>query len=452
VSGEATALEPDRAEWPSAFPAWWAVAVFTLCAVLSYTDRQILSLLVDPIRADLHITDTQISVLQGLAFALIYSIAGLPLGRLADMVPRRAVIICGVLVWTIATIACGLSHSFNELFVARVFVGVGEAALAPAAMSMITDLFAPHRRGGAIGVFVMGMVVGGGVALGIGGLLLQAAQSGLMRGLPLLGALTPWRASLLLLGAPGIGLALLLLTVREPARQHRGGGTTPQRYSLHEVGRELRDRSGVVFPLLGAMAFMSVGDFSLLNWVPSLLSRDYHLSFAEIGGTLGGLAIGMGGLGTVLGGLISDRAARSGGSRMRIIAAALSAMLALPLILIGATSNALEIFVLFAWWNCFSSAAGTIGITAIQETVPNEMRGLTVSMVSFGNILGGLSLGTMATAIVTDSVFHDPHRIAASLSLVVGPAAILGCLLFWRASLGAAPRRRAVPVTTAGSA
>ena len=437
MSATAPALDADRA-WPSALPAWWAVTVFTLCAVLSYTDRQILSLLVDPIRTDLHISDTQVSLLQGLAFALIYSVAGLPLGRLADLLPRRAVIVCGVLVWTVATVACGLSHSFGGLFAARVFVGVGEAALAPAAMSMITDLFAPYRRGAAIGVFVMGMVVGGGVALGIGGFLLQAAQDGLLRGLPLLGTLSPWRASLLLLGLPGLGLVLLLLTVREPARRHQGGIATPLHYSLREVGGELVQRGGVVFPLLGAMALMSVGDFSLLNWVPSLLSRDYHLSFAAIGGILGGLAVVMGGLGTVLGGLISDRASAVGGLRLRIIAAMLSALLALPLLLLGCTSRVWEVFVLFGWWNLFSSAAGTIGITAIQEAVPNEMRGLTISMVSFGNILGGLALGTMATAMITEFVFHDPHRVAASLSLVVGPAAILGCVLFWGASVGAA--------------
>ena len=450
MSAGAPALDAEP-DWPSAFPAWWAVTVFSICAVLSYTDRQILSLLVDPIRADLHISDTQVSLLQGLAFALIYSFAGLPLGRLADLVPRRAVIVCGVLVWTVATVACGLSHSFGALFMARVFVGVGEAALAPAAMSMITDLFAPHRRGAAIGVFVMGMVVGGGVALGVGGLLLQAAQTGLLRGLPLLGTLTPWRASLLLLGLPGVGLALLLLTVREPARRHRSGIVGARHYSLHEVAGELLGRGGIVFPLLGAMALMSVGDFSLLNWVPSLLARDYHLSFAAIGGILGGIAVGMGGLGTVLGGLISDRAASAGGLRLRITAATLSSLLALPLLLLGGTSSAAQVFVLFAWWNLFSSAAGTIGITAIQEAVPNEMRGLTISMVSFGNILGGLSLGTMATAMMTDSVFHDPHRVATSLSLVVGPAAILGCLLFRRASLAAAPRGGAVPAATAGS-
>ncbi|MGI8839205.1 MAG: MFS transporter [Caulobacteraceae bacterium] len=427
-------MEDAASVWPPARRAWWAVAVFAAGAILSYTDRQILSLLVDPIRGDLHISDTQVSLLQGMAFALIYSIAGLPLGRLADLLPRRAVILAGVLVWTAATVACGLSRSFGALFLARVFVGVGEAALAPAAMSMITDLFPAHRRGTAIGVFIMGMVVGGGVALGIGGGLLEAARGGLFAGVPVLGAVPPWRAVLLVLGAPGLLIALLLLTVREPARRPGSGETAPRRYSVGEVVGELAARRRLVVPLIGAMALMSVGDFSLLNWTPALLSRNYRFSAGEIGALLGALVVATGVLGTVLGGLLSDRRAKSGGPRARIVAAAISATLALPLMAIGATFNAWQVLALLGWWNFFSSAAGTIGITALQEAVPNEIRGVGISLVAFGNIFGGLGLGTMTTALVTDRVFHDPTRVAASLSLVVGPAAVLATTLFWRAA------------------
>jgi MFS family permease len=440
MSTISASLEAEAKPWPSPGSAWWAVAVFSLAAVLSYTDRQILSLLVDPIRADLHITDTQVSLLQGLAFALVYSVAGLPLGRLADLVPRRTVILCGVLIWTAATVACGLSRGFGALFVARVFVGVGEAALAPATMSMLADLFPPHRRGTAIGIFLMGMVVGGGVALGIGGSLLEATRAGLFRGVPLLGALQPWRSSLLVLGAPGLIVALLLLLVREPVRRHRTGDTQPVRYSLRQVAAELFARRRLVAPLVGAMALMSVGDFSLLNWTPALLSRNYKFSPAEIGAVLGALAVATGVVGTVLGGLLSDRLAKAGGPRARIMTAAVSATLAAPLVVIGATSAPWMVFAVFAWWNLFSSAAGTIGITCLQEAVPNEVRGVSISMVSFGNIMGGLGLGTMMTAMVTDQVFHDPSRVAASLSLVAGPAALIGCLLFW---LAASPQAEA---------
>ena len=144
--------------WPSRRHGWWMIAVFFATAILSYTDRFIFSLLVDPLRADLGISDTQVSLLQGLAFALVYAFAGLPLGRLADLVPRRNVIIAGVLLWSAATAACGFAATFGQLFAARIAVGIGEAALAPAAVSMIADYFPPARRGTALSVFIAGML------------------------------------------------------------------------------------------------------------------------------------------------------------------------------------------------------------------------------------------------------------------------------------------------------
>src|SRR6185312_8768445 len=193
---DVSAPAPGEPPWPPATRGWWAVGVFCIAAILSYSDRQILSLLVDPIRADLHVTDVQVGLLQGAAFALIYAVAGVALGRAADVLPRRLVIVTGVAIWSVATLACGYAGSFGALFLARAAVGVGEAALAPATMSIITDSFPVNRRGAGTGAFLMGMVIGGGVAITLGGFILQAAQAGALRGVPVLGALAPWRASL----------------------------------------------------------------------------------------------------------------------------------------------------------------------------------------------------------------------------------------------------------------
>src|ERR1700760_17219 len=141
------AADDSTRRYPPAFQGWWAVTVFAIAAVLSYTDRQILGLLVDPIRGDLHISDTEISILQGAAFAVLYSFIGLPLGRIADLVPRRALLVFAVAMWSLGTIVCGPSHSFAQLFGARLLVGIGEAALAPAAMSLIGDYFPPSVPG-----------------------------------------------------------------------------------------------------------------------------------------------------------------------------------------------------------------------------------------------------------------------------------------------------------------
>src|ERR1700748_3880737 len=186
----------QRVESPQRSYAWTVVVILTATAVLPYTDRQVLSLLVDPIRGELGITDTQVSLLLGTAFAVVYGIAGIPLGWLADRTSRRNLIFAGVLVWSIGTLACGLSHSFGELFAARIVVGTGEAVLSPAAISLISDYFPPARRGTAVGFFLSGIAMGIGASILIGGGVLHFVELGALTGTPL-AALAPWRLVLL---------------------------------------------------------------------------------------------------------------------------------------------------------------------------------------------------------------------------------------------------------------
>jgi len=415
---------------PPPWRAWWAVAIFCAAGILSFTDRQILSLLVDPLRAELRISDVQVSLLQGLAFSIIYSLAGLPLGRMADTLPRRAVMICGVVIWTLATVGCGLANSFSGLFAARLVVGVGEAALAPAAMAIIADIFPLHRRGTAIGLFLMGMMVGQGIALGIGGTLLALAQSGALPQVPLLSAFSPWRQVLLLLGPPGALVALLLLTVPEPARREPGKEAMSGNFSLRETLETFIQRRRVVLPLLGAMALMSAGDFSLLNWTPTVLSRIFHLGPGAIASFFGGAVIITGLIGTVAGGLVSDRLARSGGLPMRAKVAAVGAALALPGALIWTATSSVWVLLVFCVWSTFSSATATIGITAMQEAVPNAVRGVSIAAISFGNMFVGLGLGTLLTALLTDVVFVDSLAVAKSISIVAAVAGFLAVMLY----------------------
>src|SRR5579862_1125004 len=182
----------DESGYPSRPYAWTVVAILIATAVLSYTDRQVLSLLVDPIRGDMGITDTQISLLLGTAFAVIYGVAGIPLGFLADRISRRNLIFIGVSVWSLGTIACGLSHSFGEIFAGRIVVGLGEAALSPAAISLISDYFPPSRRGTAVGFFPSGIAMGSGAAILIGGGVLHVVESGALAATPLAGQ-PAWR-------------------------------------------------------------------------------------------------------------------------------------------------------------------------------------------------------------------------------------------------------------------
>src|ERR1700761_3595466 len=204
------AQTPSDADYPRRGYAWTVVAILIGTAVLSYTDRQVLSLLVDPIRTDLGISDTQISLLLGTAFAGVYGIAGIPLGLLADRTSRRNLILAGVLVWSSGPSACGLSHTFGQLFTGRLVVGLGEAVLSPAAISLISDYFPPARRGIAVGSFLSGIAMGVGAAILIGGGVLHFVQIGALADTPL-ATLSPWRLVLLLIGAPGFLWTLAIL-------------------------------------------------------------------------------------------------------------------------------------------------------------------------------------------------------------------------------------------------
>jgi MFS family permease len=419
--------------WPPRHHGWWMIAVFFCAAILSYTDRFILSLLVDPLRADLGISDTQVSLLQGLAFALVYGFAGLPLGRIADLVPRRNVIIAGVLLWSGATVACGYAASFGQLFVARLAVGIGEAALAPAAVSMIADYFPPARRGVALSVFIAGMAIGGGAAIAIGGSLVGAATLGFFKGLPLVGSLPPWRATLVLLGLPAIVIVALLLTVREPPRRRTTETAVAGPVRLGVALTLLASRAGVLAPLYLAVALVSAGDFSYQNWTPALLSRRFGLSPLEIGRQLGALAIVSGVGGTLLGGLLGDLGARRSGERARLTIGRGAILIGLAGSAIALASNSTAVLLCFVVWTAMASMSESLGIAVIQAVVPSEVRGVGVALTSLCNMLLGLAFGTTLTALLTDHLFHDPKAVGWSMSLVVVPTALTAFGLLWLA-------------------
>jgi MFS family permease len=411
--------------------------VFCIAAILSYSDRQILSLLVDPIRADLHASDVQIGLLQGAAFALIYSVAGVALGRAADVLPRRLVIVTGIVIWSLATVACGYATSFGGLFAARAAVGIGEAALAPAAMSIITDSFPINRRGAATGTFLMGMIVGGGVALALGGFVIHAAESGALRGLPIIGSLAPWRAGLVMLGLLGLPIAVLAVTVAEPVRRHLTGGASGQPVPLRDAAKRLAALWPVLLPLYAAMGLSSLCDFAILNWTPTLLSRRFGVGVAEIGGVLGAVVIVGGVLGSLGAGIVADRMVRRGGASSRLTLAVLAMMVAVVATLFGFATSPVLVFAFAGLWIFGSTTGQSVGITVLQELAPGDARGLSISIVSLVNIGLGLALGAALPALILEHLLHNPTAVGVAITIVALPSAILATLLY-RVALAAA--------------
>lgn len=222
--------------YPTTARAWVTVAILLMAYVLSFIDRQILNLLVGPIRADLGISDTQMSLLMGLSFAIFYTIAGIPLGRVADSRSRRGLIAWGILFWSLMTAACGLAKQYWHFVVFRIGVGAGEAALSPAAYSLMADSFPPEKRATAISVYSMGIYLGAGMAFLLGGIVITWANAQGPMDLPLLGTVRPWQLIFLVLGAAGALFCLVLLAIREPSRKGVGAGVA---VPLKEVGAYL---------------------------------------------------------------------------------------------------------------------------------------------------------------------------------------------------------------------
>lgn len=421
--------------YPPRAQGWWAVAVFAVAAVLSYTDRQILALLVDPIRGDLHITDTQLSILQGAAFAVLYSFIGLPLGRIADLVPRRRLLVFAVFMWSLGTIACGLSHSFGGLFAARLLVGIGEAALAPAAMSLIGDYFPPAVRATPTGVFLTGMVIGGGAAIAIGGYLLSAAQHAAFASVPFLNTLPPWRTVLAVLGIAGLIFSPIFLLLHEPgSRKVSLNEIAARLLSLTEVFRSFRGQYALLLPLYAAMAIGSIVDYAVLSWTPALLARRFAFTPGAIGGALGGIAIAAGLLGTPLGGALADWIAKRYGPLWRINLCGFIMILGFAGAPVGLLATPAMTLASAFLWIMVSSIAGTIGIATTLDLLPHESRGLGTATIAFCNTIVGLGLGPTLVALCTDHVYGNPASVGLAMSTVALPAIALCCTLFYLAA------------------
>ena len=401
-------------EYPSRSYAWTVVAILIATAILSYTDRQVLSLLVDPIRADLRITDTQISLLLGTAFAVVYGVAGIPLGLLADRSSRRNLIFGGVLVWSCGTLACGLSHSFAQLFAARIVVGLGEAVLSPAAISLISDYFPPSRRGTAVGCFLSGIAMGIGASILIGGGVLHLVETGALSGTAL-AAQAPWRLVLLVIGAPGIVWAFVILAIREPSRR--------MSENVEEVAAAASPwRSAVwlrVTPIYLVVAIASLVDNAVGGWAPTLLIREFARNPAQIGMQLGLLLTAGFGGGVLIGGWLADRAGQRGGWPRKLGVCLVSSLLILPVSFLMSAGQFTVVLLSVPLYFALSGSVTACGFSAILDVVPNRSRGLAMAISFFLNVALGAGLGPTAVALASDRLFGANAGLAPAITLTV---------------------------------
>ena len=385
-----------------------------------------MAILVGPIRKSFAITDFQYGLLHGLAFTLFYTLLGLPIGRLADRRSRRAIIGVGVIGWSLMTCACGLVRSFGGLFVARMGVGVGEAALSPPAHSMLSDLFPAKLLPRAMSIFTLGITIGGGMAYMIGGWVLGAVGETEIS-LPFVGSLAPWQLTFILVGLPGFLVGALVWTIREPRRRglsrDEGEGVP-----VAEVLQYFRQHARLYGAILGSVSLLSVLGYGTITWYVEMLIRNFGAEASVVGPRFGWIFVIAGSLGAVVGGFVAERLGRTHADanlRVVVIAAALWIIPGVlgPLWSTERGALAMAIPILFLMSSYFGPA-----IAALQTATPNEMRALASALLLFAANLFGLGLGPPLVGALTTHVLGGDdtlHLALCGLSAVCAPMAAL---------------------------
>ncbi|ABQ68370.1 major facilitator superfamily MFS_1 [Rhizorhabdus wittichii RW1] len=405
------------------------VLLFLFIYVISYIDRQILSLVVQPVKAALGLSDFQIGLLQGLAFSLVLAVAAVLASPLIDRGNRARLLGLCMILWCGMTVLCGLAHDFGMLLLARTGLALSEAVVPMAVMSMICDIAPKASVPRASALFMAAPYIGSGFALLLGGPLLMALAPFEGVSVPMLGAFEPWRGLFFLLGIPGVAIGvLLLLFLREPAR--RGGADAGDPSA--SVIPFLRDNAGFLAPMLLANAMLNLVSYTIYAWSPTLMIRAHGMSTATAGVTVGSIFVVAGIAGCVFGSWAMSRS-RDGRALSHVVRTIGLTFLCLgpPLIAFPLVPDADLALVLLAV-AFFLMAAGLSSImTPVALFAPPGVRGRALAMAGLCHAgLGGL--GPLAVGAVNDFVFGTPDRIGQSLAVCLAGAMLVGLALLPR--------------------
>lgn len=412
---------------------WYVVVICMLAYIFSFVDRQILALMIEPIKRDLQLSDTQFSLLHGLAFSLFYAVMGIPIALLADRYSRPKIIAIGVAFWSLATAACGLSRSFAHMFLARIGVGVGEAALSPATYSMLSDMFPRDKLGRAVGVYSIGSFIGGGMAFLIGGYVINLLKSVDSVVVPWVGAMRPWQVTFFIVGLPGLLVALLIvLTVRDPQRLglRRAADGQAQKPSIRDTFRFLGRHRRTFFCHYLGFSFYAMVLFALLSWTPAFYMRRFGMSPVEAGYMLGVVVLVANTAGVFCGGWLMDGLAKRGYRDAPLRAGVIGAVgMALPAVAFTQVDSLWLSVGLLLPAMFFASFPMPTSTAAMQILPPNQIRAQVSALFLLISNLIGLGVGTTAVALLTDRLFGNPGAVGQSLSLLIAGATVLCVLL-----------------------
>ena len=425
---------------PSPAYAWYTVILCLLAYILSFVDRQIIALLVEPIRADLELSDTQFSLLVGFAFAIFYALIGLPIARWADVGRRPLIISAGIIAWSLATAACGLARNFWQLFIARMAVGVGEAALSPTAYSIITDSFPKSKLGLALGIYSSGVFLGSGLAFLVGGAVIDIVGQFGTVSIPIIGDVKPWQTAFLIVGLPGVLVGILFfLTVRDPVRQGvvsdvSGSGRAGSRgYTIRQVISYIKSHKFTFVAHYFGFGLLSLSLFALLFWAPAYLIRVFELTARDAGIYLGLIVLIGNTAGSLSSGWLVDFFTRRGYDDAPLRAGVVGGLgVIVPGALFSSMPGLASTLVMLALAFYFASFPVATSAAGLQLMAPNRMRAQVTALFFLALNLFGITGGATLVALLTDFVFQDEQQVGYSMSIMCSLSAIGAvALLAW---------------------
>lgn len=434
----AIAAEPVRTPEKASLRNWYTVCVLSLVAMLAQIDRGVISLVVEPMKRDLGLSDTEVSLLIGFAFTFFYAMVGPPISRVADRGVRKTVIAASLSIWSVGTALCGLAQSFWGFFFARAIVGGAESGSSPASLSMIADLVPRDRVPRAFAIYNSGVMGGMALSLVLGGLLLGLLEHVPPIHVPGIGAIHNWHMVFMILGLPGLLVAaLIMITVPEPRRK---GGRRPGGYPLREVYGFLRTNRKMHLPLLLGVLIMSMQSFGMAAWGPAFYHRTYGWGPEVVGPMLGMVTLGSSLTGLFIGARFAEwLGTRRDDANLRVLF--LAQVLSLPFVaaapLMPTPGLALT---LTAIGGVLAGMGGPAYNAALQLSTPNEMRAQINALYLFTIAAIGGGLGPLLIALLTDFVAQSE---AALRYVLVGFRLVLGPLDAWLIWMAIAPYGRA---------
>jgi len=421
-------------DYPKPKEAWYVVAILLLCYIFSFVDRQIIGYLVEPIERTFGVTDAQVGLLSGLAFAFLYTFLGIPIARASDKFNRRSIIACGVFLWSIAATSCGLAKSWVQLVIGRVGVGVGEATLSPAAYSMMVDMFPREKQGSAFSIYNMGITIGSALAALLSGVVVFVfAKSETTYVLPILGEIPGWQMAFIVTGLPGALLPLLLLTIRDPKRRglikatDAAGNSVVAKLSMLEVFKYTWKSKAFYSKHFFAWGFISMVGYGVGAWLPTSFNRLWGIDTGRIGIIQGIVLLVVNTPAVFIFGKLSDKYAKKGVKDAPVIMCMIAAigtavLAALPYSMPTVTL----MWVMFCVSSVFFHGYVALSPMIVSQVTPNQMRAQVSSMCLFVVNMLGLGVGPSLPPFFTKIFFGGDKMMihwGLSISIVLGATA-----------------------------